>query len=211
MAQMAGEFLVSEGDGTISRDAVLIDKGLKLEAGTVVAALSGANSSTSVSGATNTGGGAVSGAITLSAGALEGSYTATMTSSGATAAFKVTDPFGMLVGTGAVGSAFSAGGLAFTIASGSPVFVAGDYITIAVNIISGNYVAYDPTKGDGSQTTKGILFDSVDSTESDVLATIINNSAEVDASKLKWSAGVTTTGHKATAYAALAASGFKFR
>lgn len=81
---------------------------------------------------TNTGNGAM-GAITVSAGARHGNYTLTIVEPGANVGtFVVTDPDGIQVGDGAVASAFSAGGLAFTLADGATDFVAGDSFTISV-------------------------------------------------------------------------------
>lgn len=81
---------------------------------------------------TNTGNGAM-GAITVTAGAKIGNYTLTIVEPGANVGtFVVADPDGIQVGDGAVASAYSAGGLAFTLADGATDFVAGDSFTITV-------------------------------------------------------------------------------
>jgi hypothetical protein len=81
---------------------------------------------------TNTGNGAM-GAITVTAGAKQGNYTLTIIEPGANVGtFTVVDPDGIQIGDGVVASAFSAGGLAFTLADGATDFVAGDSFTISV-------------------------------------------------------------------------------
>lgn len=81
---------------------------------------------------TNTGNGAM-GAITVTAGAKAGAYTLTIIEAAANAGnFVVADPDGVQIGDGAVAAAFSAGGLAFTLADGATDFVAGDSFTITV-------------------------------------------------------------------------------
>ena len=81
---------------------------------------------------TNTGNGTM-GAITVTAGAKQGVYVLTITESAANAGnFIVEDPNGVQVGDGTVGVAFSADGLAFTLADGATDFVAGDSFAITV-------------------------------------------------------------------------------
>jgi hypothetical protein len=98
----------------------------------VVAGAAFAATATSAALGTNTGNG-VMGAITVSAGAKAGTYTLTITQSATNAgAFMVEDPDGKEVGHGNVASAFSAGGLAFTLADGATDFVSGDSFTLTV-------------------------------------------------------------------------------
>jgi hypothetical protein len=78
----------------------------------------------------NTGNG-VMGAVTVSAGAKAGVYQLVVIEPGSNAGrFTVEDPDGDTIGVGTVGSAFSAGGLAFTLADGATDFVSGDGFTI---------------------------------------------------------------------------------
>jgi hypothetical protein len=96
----------------------------------------------------NTGNGAM-GAITVSAGAKQGVYRLEITDVDANAGeFRVTDPDGNFVAAGDVAAAFSAGGLAFTLADGATDFVVGDSFTITVtytaNIALLGFVVYDP-------------------------------------------------------------------
>lgn len=84
---------------------------------------------TAVADGGNTGNGTMS-AVTVSAGARLGAHVLTITGTGATAAFSVVDPDGKTVGTGNVGTAFAAGGLAFTLSDGATDFDPGDFFTI---------------------------------------------------------------------------------
>lgn len=85
----------------------------------------------------NTGNGAM-GAITVSAGAKAGVYTLTVVEPAANAgAFVVEDPDGIIIGHGTVAVAFSAGGLAFTLADGATDFVSGDTFLITVALTAG--------------------------------------------------------------------------
>jgi hypothetical protein len=82
---------------------------------------------------TNTGNGAM-GAITVSAGAKPGRYTLTFIEPGSNVGtFIVLDPDGIQIGDGVVAAAFSAGGLAFTLADGATDFVSGDSFAITVS------------------------------------------------------------------------------
>lgn len=94
---------------------------------------------------TNVGNG-VMGAITVSAGAKIGAYTLTVTEPATNAgAFIVTDPDGIVVSHGNVAAAFSAGGLAFTLADGATDFSAGDSfrITVSGNAFLGITIAHE--------------------------------------------------------------------
>lgn len=97
-----------------------------------IAGATQAGTGSSSAGSGNTGNGAM-GAITVSAGAKQGNYQLVIIEPGANAGvFAVYDPDGVFVDNGTVAVAFSAGGLAFTLADGSTDFVAGDTFTISV-------------------------------------------------------------------------------
>lgn len=98
-------------------------------------ALAGTAVAAAVAG--NTGNGTC-GAVTVSAGAKAGVYTLTILEPGSNVgAFVVEDPDGIPIGNGDVATAFSAGGLAFTLADGATDFVAGDQFTITVTLSAG--------------------------------------------------------------------------
>ncbi|MCM2293042.1 hypothetical protein NAC44_11985 [Allorhizobium sp. BGMRC 0089] len=107
----------------------------------VVAGGTFAGTATSAAGTGNTGDG-VMGAVTVSAGAKQGIYTLLIIEPAANAGtFEVTDPDGVFVDNGTVGTAFSAGGLAFTLADGATDFVAGDSFNITVSLTAnGDFV-----------------------------------------------------------------------
>jgi head decoration protein D len=57
---------------------------------------------------------------------------------------------------------------------------------------SGKYVASPDTGGDGSQTAVAILWDAVDATDADVIATVIARDAEVRGEDLSYDSSVGT-------------------
>ena len=187
----AGEFLISEGGGTRSREKVTIKSGEDLLAGAVVGKITvGAATAAAVAG--NTGNGTC-GAVTLSAGAKAGVYRLVIIEPATNAgAFVVEDPDGIIIGRGNVASAFSDGGLAFTLADGSTDFVAGDSFTITIAAGSGKYVEMDPAATDGSQIAAGVLYGDCDAAAADKEAVIIARDAEVNEALLVWISGATT-------------------
>jgi hypothetical protein len=103
--------------------------------------------------------------------------------------FDVEDPSGKIIGTGNVGTAFKGGGLSFTIADGSSDFVAGDGFVVTVAAGSGKYRQWDPANVDGSQTAAGILYQNIDATVADKMATLLARASEVNLSELIWPTG----------------------
>ena len=185
--QHKAEFLVTEANGSLSREAVTILSGENLQPGHVLGKVShGAATGAAVSG--NTGNGAIS-AVSAGNAAKAGVYVATCiepASNGGT--FNVEDPDGVNVGTAVVGTAF-AGPVNFTIADGATDFVAGDRFTITVAPGSGKYKEYNPANTDGSQTAVAVLYASVDATGGDTEGVIIARHAEVNAEELIWFSG----------------------
>lgn len=152
----------------------------------------------------NTGNGAM-GAVTVSSGIKAGVYHLVIAEPGSNVGtFLVFDPDGVLVAPGVVASAFSAGGLAFTLADGSTDFVAGDGFTITIAAGDSKYVAYDDDNPDGSSAAAGILYAAVDATSADQDAVIITRLAEVATDKLAW-ASTNDTNDKAAGLVDLAA------
>lgn len=90
---------------------------------------SGAGTAAAVTGNT---GGATVGSVTVYPNAKVGVYTVKALATGATGAFAVNYPDGSLAGVGAVGTAFTGGGLSFTITDGTPDLTVGDAYTITV-------------------------------------------------------------------------------
>lgn len=180
-----GEFIVSEANGTRSREEITIAAAAAaLPAGQVLGKITKAGTATAAAYAGNTGNGAM-GAVTVGAGAKAGDYKLTIIEPGTNVGtFQVEDPDGIVIGTGVVAAAFSKGGLSFTLADGATDFVAGDGFTITVTAGSGKYVAYDNTATDGSEVAAAILYAAVADSTSDQKAAAVVRDAEVDESLL---------------------------
>lgn len=176
-----GEFLLSEANGTRSREEVVIAAGSGvLAAGTLIAQITAANALTPTADAGNTGNGTI-GSVTVSSAAITGSYIVTITEAAANGgAFEVVDPTGAVVGQGSVGQPFTGGGLTFTLGDGSTDFAEGDGFSLAVLANLGEYTAYDDDgTDDGRRAASGILYASVDATLNDVRAVGVVRDAEV--------------------------------
>lgn len=199
-----GEFLLAEANGTISREEITIAAAAAaMAAGTVLGKITKAGTASAAAYAGNTGNG-VMGAITVSAGSIAGVYKLTIIEPGTNlGSFQVEDPLGIVVKTGVVGTAFSGGGLAFTLADGATDFVAGDGFNITVAAGSGKYVAYNDAAVDGSEVAAGILYGPVDDLAADQTAVAVVRHAEVIGSLL--------TGNNAAGTADLLALGILVR
>ncbi|MDN6872940.1 head decoration protein [Pseudomonas citronellolis] len=177
----SGEFLLSEANGSRSREVVVITAGSgRLAAGTLIAQLTAANALTPTAKAGNTGNGTV-GAVTVTSAAASGTYSLTITEAAANGGtFELTDPSGQFVGEGQVGQSFTGGGITFTLSDGATDFVVGDGFTLAVKASLGEWTAYDDDgTDDGRRTADGILYAPVDATLVDVKATAVVRDAEV--------------------------------
>lgn len=190
-----GEWLLSEAEGQRSRDSgtVTVAGGVALPSGTVLGRLTvGAATAAAVAG--NTGNGTM-GSVTVSANAKPGVYKLTIVEPGANVgAFIVEDPDGINVGNGDVASAFSGGGLAFTLADGSTDFAAGDQFTITVAAGTGKYVKYDDTGSGGAEVAVAVLYTDLPGVNGDYAATIFNMDFEAIGSMLNGGAGVDAAG-----------------
>lgn len=199
----AGEYIVSEAEGTRSRDVITLITGQNLGAGTVLGKIRGA--ATSAALGTNVGNG-VMGAVTAGAGAMEGAYKLTIIEPATDAgAFVVENPLGAIIGHGTVAVAFAAGGLSFTLADGGTDFAAGDSFTITV-AAGTKYAAFNPAGTDGTEAAAAVLFDAVDATSADKPAVVHLRDCEIASAKLTWFAG-TTDPQKAAGLVQLAALG----
>jgi len=183
----AGAFLVSEGNGTRSREQITVASGQTLKAGAVIAKIAaGAIVGAAVAG--NTGNGTLS-AITAGNGIVPGVYKALCVEPATNAGiFEVFAPNGVLLGKAIVAVAF-AGPINFTIADGATDFVSGDAFTITVAAGSGKYVKYDDSAADGSDVAVGVLFAAVDASAGDAHGVAITRDAEVVTSMLIFDAG----------------------
>ena len=137
MAFLGTSAALTEGSGTMSAQVVSMPKkGVWVETGNL--RLGSSITVTGPTGAGRTGtyaddvgntGDFTSGAVTVADNTAVGVYTGTFSSA---TAYSVTAPGGAVVGSGSTGSAFSAGGLGFTITAGSTPAVNGDTFTITV-------------------------------------------------------------------------------
>jgi hypothetical protein len=185
----AGEFLVSEANGKLSREVITIaDEEGVLVAGAVLACLNTATVTADAAAAEdedNTG----DGVMTLAEEAVGdaysvGDYTVICSAAPSEAAandatFDVYAPGGERLADATQGVAY-AGQIAFTIGNATAVdFAVGDVITVTVSETSvagsGEYVKYE----DSGLAASAILWDGVDATESAVSAVAIVRNAEV--------------------------------
>lgn len=209
-ARHAGEFILSEANGTRARENITVLSGQKLAAGAVLGRVRHGASATPAANAGNTGGSGTIGAVTVGAGAKVGVYNVIciepLTNSGK---FTVEDPDGVQIGVATVGVAFSAGGLGFTISDATD-FVSGDGFTITVAEGSNKVKLYDPANTDGSEQPWGILLDAVDASatgfNADTPGVALVRGCEVNKNCLTWFSGATTN-QKNAALAALALLG----
>jgi hypothetical protein len=202
-------FIVSEGEGNISRDNGVLISGQNLLAGTVLGKITHA-------GATQVYAGTGNGVMTLDAtnpvraGAKVGVYTATAITAAANGGvFRVEDPDGFVLGDVAVAATFD-DDIKFVIADGATDFIVGDKFSITVAAGSDKFSILAPAAQDGSQAGGGILVAAVDASAADVACVVLARFAEVNANELTWPAGI-SAGEKAIAIAQLLAAGIVIR
>ena len=198
------EGLLSELPGRMSREAITVLSGQVITTPMTVLGKVTVGAATSAAYSGNTGNGTM-GAVTLSVGAKAGVYKLTIIEPGSNVGtFIVEDPDGVIVGRGVVATAFSAGGLAFTLADGATDFVAGDGFNITVAAGSGKWVKYNQDATNGSQIAAGIAIDAYDATDGDVDGVALVRGCEVVDDILTWPSDI-ESGEKTTAIAQLAA------
>lgn len=174
-ARRTGEHLLSESNGTRSREQIVIATGSGvLQAGTVLATITSANAATATAASGNDSTASL-GTITVSNEANTGTYTLTVTAAAdgeSPATFTVTAPDGATA-NGSAGVAFNALGLSFTLTDGltTGAVAANDAWTIAVQAGLGQYVPYDNDgTDDGRRTATAVLYAAVDATSADTPA-----------------------------------------
>lgn len=166
-------------------------------------AVVGKPTAAAVAGGSNVGNGTSSAVTTNGYAPMLGTYTVEMDDA---THFIVSNPVGAEVGHGVAGSAFSAGGLNFTITAGGTAFVPGDSFTISVSGGSGKWIACTSTAVDGSQNAAGICFGLSDATLNDVSGAVVTRACEVNKSELVWDASMNAAS-QAVAIAQLLALG----
>lgn len=198
------EGLLSELPGRQSRAAITVLSGQNITKPMTVLGKVTVGAATSAAYSGNTGNGTM-GAITVSAGAKPGVYKLTIIEPGSNVGtFIVEDPDGIIIGRGVVATAFSAGGLAFTLADGATDFIAGDGFNITVAAGSGKWVKYNQDATNGSQIAAGIAIDVYDATGGDVDGVALVRGCEVADDILTWPSDI-ESGEKTAAIAQLAA------
>ncbi len=183
-------FLASEAPGYRSRAVVTIEANQDLSPGHVLGKVTGSSISATAD-ADNTGDGTISG-LAVTSGSKPGDYravnVAALTDGGT---FNIFDPEGVYIDSVSVGSAFSGGGIEFTINDGATDFAIGDAFTITVSG-TGEYKEYDPTSTDGSDRAEAILMYPADTTDGSAMtvAAIVRD-AEYMPGELTWFANAT--------------------
>lgn len=200
------DWLKWEEDSRHSRDAATILSGQNLKSGAVMGRSLVGAAAAATAFAANTGNG-VMGAIVVSGTAKQGTYKLIVVEPNTNAGtFEVEDPEGKIVGRGNVAAAYSAGGLAFTLADGATDFVSGDGFDIKVTGGVYKWKEYDPSLTDGAERAAGILINAVNATAADTPGAAITRQAIIGDSMLTWKGG-TTAQQKADALIQLVALG----
>ncbi len=199
--QHKAEFIVTEANGSLSRETVIFLSGQSILPGHVLGKVL-AGSGTAVAVAGNTGNGTV-GAVTVNGSAKKGDYKITCIEPAANSGkFSVEDPDGVTIGTATVAVLYD-GPIEFTIADGATDFAAGDAFVITVAGVE-KFKEYDPGNTDGSEKAVAISLDVVDASTADKEGVIIARHAEVNKAELVWFTGATDN-EKVSGLAELAA------
>lgn len=170
------DFVLSEASGQRSRDNIHVrQSGAAVKSGTLLVQDT-AGAVAFAMGAGATGNPTIS---ATSAGVLsvEGVYTLSFTSA---TAFTVKDPSGAAVGAGGtLGTAFSAGGLGFTLTAGSTAAVAGDKAALQVVPSDDSYLPYT-----GTGVASAILYSALPAATGLAVAVAFTGDCEVKRSAL---------------------------
>lgn len=202
----AGGFLLSEAEGTRSRDKITVVSGQNLKAGHVLGRKFTAATATGAAAAGNTGNGTI-GSVAVGKARKNGVYRLTCIEPGANVGtFQVEDPDGNVIGTAVVAVAYTGDGPAFTIADGATDFVAGDAFLVTVTGGTVKHAVYDPAATDGTQYAVGVLLDDVDASAADKDGVAFVRDCEVNSNELTWFTGATAA-QKTTGIEQLAALG----
>ncbi len=183
----AGEYIISESNGTRSRSVATLATG-DLAAGTVMGQVTTANAVTV--GGTNTGNG-VMGTVTIGEDAENGDYVLVCTALDTDAGtFSVTTPSGVALDDMTVAVAYVSSHINFTLADGSTDSAVGD--TFTIDVLNNEYAIFNAGASDGTQTAKAILFDAVDASSAEQSCVLSIIDSEVTADELVWNTGTTS-------------------
>jgi hypothetical protein len=190
-------FLISLANGHQSIDQVQFASGLgRLLPGLVIVDVALTYTAVAAAGGSNVGNGTV-GSITAQPPAFAGAYAVHFTDA---TNFSVTNPSGVAVGVGVVGTAFGGGGLEFTITAGATAFAANDSFTVTIAFTGGGWMPLTSTSS--TPIAYAILRDLADSTNRIATAAAVVRSAEVSLGELVWDSSLNIH-QKDTALAAL--------
>lgn len=201
LAVRAANYLISEANGYLSREQVIIASGSGvLKPGTVLSkvptlASITAAASAGAGNAANTGTIAMDGAAPVAIGVKAGRYTGVAVDA---THVRWEDPDGIEIGVSTHGAAFAKGGIKFTITAGAAANAANDTFFVDVVIEAGD-VTYVPFAGKAD----AILYQGCDATAAAVRRTVTARASEVQISALIWPAG-TTANQKTAGLAQLA-------
>lgn len=194
----AGHYIVSDANGTRSRDHGLMTVPGTYVSGTVLGRTAAPNSagvllSRAKTGNTGTGVLTPDATTPVLAAAKEGTYSAVLTTVQAGAGiFSVYDPDGTLIGTHTVAGAAFATEIKFAIADGTPDFALGDTFYLTVSRKDGTWVILAPGGSGGAEVAKGILYDDVVVGDDGPQRVVVTpRDAEVNGALLTWPAGIT--------------------
>lgn len=206
-----------EGAKGYTREAVTAYEGSlsSYVVGTVLGKTLVSGTATAAAQSGNTGNGTM-GSITVSGRAQVGTYQLRIVKATTNAGdFVVVDPQGVVIGTGTVAVAFSAGGLAFTLADGATDFVVGDTFIISVAGTE-KWKICKATATDGSEYAAGIFIAdalgnagplSVAATTDTKVLVLVRGPAIVAEGALVFDASIDTAAELAAAKAQLKAKG----
>lgn len=145
-----GGFMVSEANGHISRDTIVLTGGANVLPGTILGLLTAGAAAVAAALGANTGNGTFGAITTVAQPTMIGDYKVLFT--GATT-FNVTAPNGA-VAAGVTGTPFNNLGVVFTITAGGTPFIAGDSFTVTAAPTVG---APTVTSAAGANTGNGTL------------------------------------------------------
>lgn len=187
----SGEYVAYEEENQYSVEAITVAAGADLYPGTVLGRIPTATATAAAKTGGNTGAGtiAMDGTTPVLDGVKSGVYTVRMT---AATAFTVEDPDGVVIGTGATGTAF-ADDVKFTVTASGTAFVAGDGFDITVGPISYVYKQLAPAATDGTQVAVGILRNQALAASAAKASVAHVRQAIATASEIVWPSGITST------------------
>jgi Bacteriophage lambda head decoration protein D len=208
----AGGFMVSKANGHRSIDDGTFASGSKYLPGTVLGqqTLGGATAAAKSGG--NTGNGTCTG-VSAQVHAVFGVYKAICEIAGTNSAtWSLYAPDGEMIdqkeySTSGGTAVFANDQIHATITDGATDSVVGDEFDITVAPGTGDYVNYNPTNTDGSQTVAAICYGYVDATNAAANGAIVTRACEVNASELVWDASVSNPTLVAAGVAGLKALG----